>query len=141
MRSRVRSRPWWRGSGPFVEKWVVARGLYRFDMLSLDDARGIALSLPEAAEEPHHDRSSFRVNQKIFATLPDRNHVNVMVDEAETAMAVAECPSGCEELWWGKRLRGVRVDLAHIDRELLTELLTDSWRRRAPKSLVARLAN
>jgi hypothetical protein len=110
-------------------------------MVTMDDARRIALSLPEATEEPHHDRSSFRVNQKIFATVPDATHLNVMAGEDETALAVAENPSGCEELWWGKRLSGVRVDLDHVDPELLTELLTESWRRRAPKALLSRLAN
>jgi hypothetical protein len=110
-------------------------------MVSLDDARQIALALPGATEEPHHDRSSFRVNQKIFATVPDTIHLNVMVDEEETALAVAESPSGCEELWWGKRLSGVRVDLRSIDRDLLTELMTESWRRRAPKALLDRLAD
>ena len=109
------------------------------DMVSLAAARRMALALPEATEEPHHDMSSSRVNKKIFATVPDNTHLHVMVDEDETAMAVAECPSGCEELWWGKRLSGVRVDLTQVDRELLTELLTESWRRRAPKALLARL--
>jgi hypothetical protein len=108
-------------------------------MVSMAVARRMALALPEATEEPHHDMSSFRVNKRIFATVPDSTHLHVMVDEDETAMAVAECPSGCEELWWGKRLSGVRVDLAHVDRELLTELLTESWSRRAPKALLARL--
>ncbi len=110
-------------------------------MVSLAAARRIALSLPEATEAPHHDMSSFRVNEKIFATVPDGSHLHVMVDEDETAMAVAECPSGCEELWWGKRVSGVRVDLNHVDRGLLTELLTDAWRRRAPKALLTRLEN
>jgi hypothetical protein len=109
------------------------------NMVTMAAARRIALSLPEAAEAPHHDMTSFRINNKIFATVPDRTHLHVMVDEDETAMAVAECPSGCEELWWGKRLSGIRVDLTKIDRELLTELLTESWRRRAPKALLARL--
>ncbi|HVB94319.1 MAG TPA: MmcQ/YjbR family DNA-binding protein [Acidimicrobiales bacterium] len=108
-------------------------------MVSMAAARRVALSLPETTEEPHHDLSSFRVDKKIFATVPDGTHLHVMVDEGETAMAVAACPSGCEELWWGKRLSGVRVDLTQVDRELLTELLTESWRRRAPKALLARL--
>lgn len=73
--------------------------------------------------------------------MPDTTHLNVMVDEDETALAVAESPSGCEELRWGKRLSGVRVDLGHIDRELLTELLTESWRRRAPTARLDRLAD
>ena len=35
-----------------------------------DDIRVLALSLPEAQEHPHFDRSSFRVRGKIFITLP-----------------------------------------------------------------------
>jgi hypothetical protein len=108
-------------------------------MVSMAAARQIALSLPDTTEAPHHDISSFRVNQKIFATVPDGTHLHVMVDEDETAMAVAGCPSGCDELWWGKRLSGVRVDLTQVDRQLLTELLTEAWRRRAPKALLAKL--
>jgi hypothetical protein len=37
--------------------------------VSTDDARFLALSLPEAVELDHHGRPSFRVGGKIFATL------------------------------------------------------------------------
>jgi hypothetical protein len=33
------------------------------------EARAVALSLPEAVEQDHHGRPSFRVGGKIFATL------------------------------------------------------------------------
>ena len=42
-----------------------------------------------------------------------------------------------EELWWGKKLSGCRVRLPDADRALVRELLTESWRRKAPKSLLA----
>jgi hypothetical protein len=100
----------------------------------------MALGLPEAAEAPHHDMTSFRVRGKIFATAPpDEEHLHVFVDESETAAAVAESPDWCAELWWGKKLSGVRVTLAAAPAGRVAELLEESYRRRAPKTLIARL--
>jgi hypothetical protein len=53
---------------------------------------------------------------------------------------VIEYPGVVEELWWGTRRRGCRVLLEGATPELLRELLTEAWRRRAPKKLVARFA-
>jgi hypothetical protein len=41
-------------------------------------------------------------------------------------------------LWWGKKLSGCRVELSRATTPLLRELLTEAWRRRAPKKLLAR---
>lgn len=76
---------------------------------------------------------------KIFATLPDRHHLNVMVSEEDIRAAVAEDPTVCEETWWGRRLAAVRVDLPKAADTLVAELLTDAWLRKAPRSLQARL--
>ena len=38
-------------------------------MVTLDSARKLALSFPEAVEMPHFEKASFRVKKKIFATL------------------------------------------------------------------------
>jgi hypothetical protein len=108
-------------------------------MVELSDARRLALALPEAHEAPHHEISSFRVEQKIFATVPDGEHLNVMLGPDETERAVASAPAACEELWWGKSLAGVRVTLARIEPGLLAELLAQAWRRRAPRRLLAKL--
>ena len=59
-------------------------------MTTLAQARKIALALPEATEEAHHELTSFRVRGKIFATVPDDTHLRVMVDEMEIRAAVAE---------------------------------------------------
>jgi hypothetical protein len=102
--------------------------------------RGLALSLPEAAEAPHFEKASFHVRGRIFATLTeDGAHLHVFVDEGETRAAVAEEPSTFEELWWDKRLSGVRVHLASAAPDRVAELLEDAWRRKAPKKLVAEL--
>ena len=107
----------------------------------MDEAgvRETALGLPEAVEQDHHGFPSFRVRGKIFATLRDPQHLNVMVDEEGIRAAVAENPSVCEEVWWGRRLAAVRVDLSRAENDLVTELLTDAWLGKAPRRLHPRL--
>ncbi len=34
-----------------------------------------------ALEQAHHGKPSFRVRRRIFATLPDDGHLNVMIEE------------------------------------------------------------
>jgi hypothetical protein len=104
-------------------------------MAATDTARTLALALPEAIEHDHHGRPSFRVDGKIFATLWDEDHVNVMVDEGGILTAVQSHPDVCQEVWWGKRLAAVRVDLRSVDERLLAELLQDAWERKAPARL------
>jgi hypothetical protein len=99
-------------------------------VLSADQARNLALSLPGAIEQDHHGRPSFRVAKRIFATLWDSEHMNVMVDQPGILTAVQQDPAICEEVWWGKRLAAVRVDLRRADEGLLIELLTDAWERK-----------
>jgi hypothetical protein len=104
--------------------------------VSSEEARGLALSLPEAIELDHHGRPSFRVGGKIFATLSDATRMNVMLDEGGVLTAVHAAPEACEEVWWGKRLAAVGVMLERADRTLLRELLADAWEQKAPKRLV-----
>jgi hypothetical protein len=102
-----------------------------------DRARKIALSLPEAHEQDHHGRPSFRVSTRIFATLWDEEHMNVMLDEGGIRTVTQAHPDVCTEFWWGQRLRAVHVDVRRADDDLLRELLTEAWERKAPKRLLA----
>ncbi len=83
--------------------------------------------------------NSFRVRDKIFATVPDDDHIRVMVDETEILAAVAEDPTSCRALSWGKRLACVVVDVTTVDPARLRELLTEAWLRKAPKALARQL--
>ena len=105
-------------------------------MVSRKQARRLALALPEAVEQDHHGRASFRVAGKIFATQWDEQHLNVMLDEAGVLTAVDAQPQACAEVWWGKRLAAVRVDLNRVDEEMLANLLADAWEGKAPKRLL-----
>jgi SAM-dependent methyltransferase len=106
-------------------------------MVSQEQIRRLALALPQVVEQDHHGRPSFRVAGRIFATLWDEGHMNVMLDEPGIRTALQSKPSACEEFWWGKRLRAVHVDLALADEALARELLTDAWERKAPRRLTA----
>jgi hypothetical protein len=100
------------------------------------DVRALALARPETSEEDHFGRPSFRVRGRIFATVPDPEHVNVMIDPFDVDGVVKQDPAACEPLMWGKQLRGVRVKLRVASPELVRDLLAAAWRRRAPRALL-----
>jgi hypothetical protein len=109
-------------------------------MVSAAQARKLALELPEVVEQDHHGRPSFRVSDKIFVTLWDEEHMNVMLDEPGILTAVQGNPDACSEFRWGRRLAAVSVDLARVERDSLAELLTDAWQGKAPERLASRRA-
>lgn len=99
-------------------------------MNDLETLRRLALAHPEASEQPHHGRPSFRVGGRIFLTVPDPEHAHVMLDEEQIRAFAAELP-GCSEQWWGKKLAALRVELAALDEESLAGLVADAYARRA----------
>ena len=88
-----------------ISEYVKNPSAYGFVVaISPDEARALALSLPEAVEQDHHGRPSFRVGGKIFATLWTEQRLNVMLDQGGVHTAVESAPAACEEVYWGKRL-------------------------------------
>jgi hypothetical protein len=105
-------------------------------VISAEQARKLALALPHAVEQDHHGRPSFRVAGKIFATLWDERHMNVMLDEPGILTAIQADPESCAEVWWGRRLAAIRVDLDRTEVGSLVDLLADAWEGKAPKRLL-----
>lgn len=110
-------------------------------MTSEAKVRLLALALPEAAEAPHFEKTSFRVRSKIFATLGEREAplvVKLTPDQqamlTETQSAVFEAVPG----HWG-RAGWTHVRLAAADDETVRHALTLAWRNVAPKKLAAAL--
>jgi len=99
--------------------------------MTAEDARRLALALPDAVEQDHHGRPSFRVAGNIFATIWDEHTMNVMLDKPGIRTAVARHPNSCSERYWGKRLAAVSVDLSSTTERELGELLADAWETRA----------
>jgi hypothetical protein len=104
-------------------------------MIDVAQARAMALALPEAVEQDHHGMPSFRVRGRIFATLPDDDTLRVMLDPDAVEEAVAAAPEQCSVLLWGNKVSGVAVHLPAADSAILSDLLADAWRRRAPVPL------
>jgi hypothetical protein len=116
-------------------------------MASQADVRRIALSLPEAQEEPGF---SFTVGGKGFAwpwmerldpkkaRVPNPDVIGVRVPNELEKQALLSLDTGVfftEPHYDG--YPAVLVRLSAIDPELLEKVLTDAWRCRAPKKLAA----
>lgn len=102
----------------------------------LEEVRAFALALPEVTEEPHFEKASFRVRGKIFATMPQGGaYLHVFVDEWAVQSCVTEDPAAYEELTWGGRLAGLRINLGMAQAQPVLELVEEAWRRKAPKRL------
>lgn len=93
--------------------------------------RAWALALPGAVEKDHHGFPSFRVAGRIFATLPDDGHLDVMLEEADIRAELEAHGDCCEAQHWGERLAALRVDLSAADADWVRDWLTDAWNRRA----------
>ncbi len=107
-------------------------------MPNADDARRIALSLPDTTEKIAWSMPTFRVAGKMYATLP----------EEETSLAV-RCPkverdelvlAEPDKFWIAGHeasFAWVRVRLAALeDTDELRDILADSWRQAAPTRLL-----
>lgn len=105
--------------------------------MTVKEARRLALALPEAVEALHHGRPSFRVRGKIFATLWDERHMNVMVDAFLTYAAVKRDPKAYAMFQWGGRTAALSVALKRVNGAALSALLDEAWGSKVPKAVAA----
>ena len=106
--------------------------------MKIAEVRRLALALPEATEAPHFDRTSFRVRDKIFATVdPDGSGMNIFVDDEQREIVTKVDPQAYETRMWGKS-GYLHVHLAKAKARDVETLLRSAWERKAPKKLVAR---
>ena len=110
-------------------------------MVTEDDVRRIALSLPATTEKPSYGTPGFRVRDKLFARIREEGDVLVVWCEStdEKAALIASEPG---KFFTTPHYDGhptVLVRFGAVDPDELAELLTDSWRLRAPARLVADL--
>jgi len=97
-------------------------------VMNAASVRTFALSLPDVTEEPHFHFASFRINGKIFATMPPSDRLlHVFAPAADRIVAIAQDPEVYEELNWGKSVVGLRVVLAHADQRRVEELLQAAY--------------
>jgi len=107
-------------------------------MISIEQARKAALSLPETEEKPHFDLTSFRVKNKIFATIhADKNYVMVKLSAIDQSVFCAynkevifPVPGG-----WGKN-GATFIDLKKVKKSMLIDAITTAWKTTASPKLV-----
>jgi hypothetical protein len=108
-------------------------------MISIDDLRAFALSLPEATEKlTWGEHPTFRVRDKIFVIVgldPPRASIKATKD-AQAALVGSE-PETFSPAPHVGRHGWVAVDLARVDSDEARELIEDAWRMTAPKRVVA----
>ena len=105
-------------------------------MLTRDDVRQAALSLPEAYEEGHFDTPSFRVAKKIFCTIHlDRPRIVLKLDPKDQHNLVdGESVTPVDGAWGRKGWTYVWFEKLPPAR--LPELLRLAWATVAPKRLL-----
>ena len=99
-------------------------------MVTLDDVRRVALSLPGAYERVVGERFKFKVGVVVFAAVsPDETMMGFGFPKEERLGLIAAepdkffMPRRCDE-----RYNWVRVWLDQLDQQELRELVTDAWR-------------
>jgi hypothetical protein len=107
-------------------------------MITADKLRRAALSLPEAEERETWGHPTFRVRDKMFATLSDdgRSAGIKTTKEEQTALVAADPETFGVPAYVGRH-GWVSVELATADPAEVRELVTEAWRQTAPKRLVA----
>lgn len=97
----------------------------------------LALAFDKTVEQPHFEKTSFRVNRKIFATLDEKKAVGVLklsaIDQsvfcAFDPAAIYPVPGG-----WGKQGWTMLV-LKKIKTAMLKHILQVAYCQAAPKKL------
>jgi len=104
-------------------------------MVSIETFRKLALSFPDATEEPHIEKISFRIKKKIFATFDEKNNHGVLkLNEIDQSVF---CSSGEMIFYpipnkWGKQGWTI-VELSKARPEMFEDALIRSYENVATK--------
>jgi hypothetical protein len=107
-------------------------------MVTFEDFAARALALPQAHRQiTWGSEHTFRVGEKIFAMgAPEGAHVSLKASKEDQAELIAAAPGTFSFAPYVGRFGWVRVALAAVDPDELSELLTEAWRRTAPRRQV-----
>ena len=105
-------------------------------MISFDDLKSLATSFPEVTEEPHFEKTSFRVKGKIFATYDQkRNRATIkLTPEDQDVFSLGDHGISPVDNKWGKQ-GWTFIDLNRTSKELFKDAVTTAYCEVAPKSL------
>ena len=107
--------------------------------VSVEQIRGVALSLPRAYEAEVRGRVKFRVGRIVFVAL-SRDELTMgcgFPREERAAMVAAEPEKFFLPIPSEMRFQWIEVHLTAIDVDEMAELVTDAWRMCVPKRVAA----
>ncbi|MCG3167855.1 MAG: hypothetical protein POELPBGB_03654 [Bacteroidia bacterium] len=99
--------------------------------MSAEDFRKLALSFEGVSEQPHFERTSFRVNNKIVATLDVKQQlVCLMLDEIQQSVFCAFDSSVIYPVpnKWGKK-GATYVELKRVRKDMLRDALNEAYKK------------
>jgi hypothetical protein len=103
--------------------------------VTLTQVRKHALALPDVTEEPHFERTSFRINGRIFLTAKaSETHIHVFVPEQVRDPALAMHSDCISKLLWGGKVVGLRVELPKAPLGVVKDLIAVAWQSKATKT-------
>jgi hypothetical protein len=108
-------------------------------MVTAEDVRRLAGSLPRSEERLVRDHIKFRVGRLVFLSIsPDETSMGFAFPKEERAALVASEPDKFHmPARSDERYHWVRVWLDAIDEAEMRELVVDAWRMVAPKRVAA----
>ena len=108
-------------------------------MVTSDDVRALALSLPRAYEALVGDRVKFRVRQLVFLALsPDETVLGFGYPKEERdALIAAEPDKFALPRLSDQRFHWVHARMSALDPDEMRELVIDAWRMVVPKKVAA----
>ncbi|OAQ43652.1 hypothetical protein A5893_17000 [Pedobacter psychrophilus] len=106
-------------------------------MVTIDTFRKLALSFPEATEEPHFEKTSFRVKKKIFATydgLKERACIKLSEIDQDVFSSADKAIIFPVDNKWGKQ-GWTLIEKSKVSEEMFVDALTTAYCEVAPKRL------
>lgn len=106
-------------------------------MVTIDTLRKLALSFPEATEDPHFEKTSFRVRKKIFATYDDklkRACIKLSEIDQDVFSAADKTIIYPVDNKWGQQ-GWTLIEMEKVHTDLFTDALTTAYCETAPKKL------
>jgi predicted DNA-binding protein (MmcQ/YjbR family) len=110
-------------------------------MVTIDELREISLSFPETTEEPHFEKTAFKVKKKIFVTYDEKNKraciklseidQNVFSSADKTIIFPVDNK-------WGKQ-GWTLIEMNKVHKDLFIDALTTAYCEVAPKKLAEQI--
>lgn len=110
-------------------------------MVSITAFRELALSFPETSEEPHFEKTCFRVKKKIFATYDGAHKIAcIKLSEIDQDVFSSASPSFIFPVdnKWGKQ-GWTNILLDKVNEDLFLDALTTAYCNVAPKKLASQI--